>query len=36
MIRHHPSRELLMDYASGAALPGADLVVASHIAFCRP
>lgn len=35
MIRHHPSRELLMDYASGAALPGAALVVASHIAFCR-
>ncbi len=35
MIRHHPPRELLMDYASGSALPGIALVVATHAASCR-
>lgn len=38
MIRHHPPAEILEDYARGALLPGAALVVACHLhdcALCR-
>jgi putative transcriptional regulator len=34
MIRHHPSPELLADYARGAMDEGLALVVACHIAAC--
>lgn len=34
MITHHPSDELLADYARGALYAGAALVVACHIARC--
>jgi putative transcriptional regulator len=34
MIRHHPSAELLADYARGTLDPGARLTVACHIHDC--
>jgi putative transcriptional regulator len=34
MIRHHPSPELLADYARGALVEGVALVVACHVAGC--
>lgn len=34
MIRHHPSADLLADYARGTLNPGARLVVACHIDNC--
>jgi len=34
MIRHHPSPELLLDYAAGALDEAVALVVAGHVALC--
>lgn len=34
MIQHHPSAEILAEYAGGALHPGAMLVVACHIESC--
>lgn len=34
MIRHHPSPELLLDYAAGALDEAIALVVAGHVALC--
>lgn len=34
MISHHPSTEILLDYAAGAIGEGPALVVASHAAMC--
>lgn len=34
MIRHHPSPELLLDYATGALAEAVGLVVAGHVALC--
>jgi putative transcriptional regulator len=34
MIRHHPSPELLLDYATGALDEAVALVVAGHVALC--
>jgi putative transcriptional regulator len=34
MIRHHPSPELLLDYATGALDEAVGLVVAGHVALC--
>lgn len=34
MIRHHPSADLLADYARGTLNPGARLVVACHVHNC--
>lgn len=34
MIRHHPSADLLADYARGTLSPGARLLVACHIHDC--
>lgn len=33
-IKHHPSDELLMDYASGAAAEAWGLAIATHLALC--
>jgi putative transcriptional regulator len=33
-IRHHPSDELLLDYASGALGEGWSLAIATHLALC--
>ncbi len=33
-IRHHPSEELLLDYASGALAEGWSLAIATHLALC--
>lgn len=33
-IRHHPSEELLLDYASGALGEGWSLAIAAHLALC--
>jgi len=35
MIRHHPSGDILADYASGALRAGAALVVACHVDGCE-
>lgn len=35
MITHHPSTELLVDYASGALSEGPALAVATHLALCE-
>lgn len=32
--RHHPSEDLLLDYAGGVAGQGVALIVATHLAFC--
>lgn len=34
-IRHHPREETLAAYAAGTLPPGAALVVAAHLGFCR-
>lgn len=34
MIAHHPSIDMLLDYATGSLPTGTRLVVASHAAFC--
>lgn len=34
MITHHPSEDLIFDYATGAMGEGPALVVASHVAMC--
>ena len=33
-VKHHPSDELLLDYASGALDEGWSLAVATHLALC--
>lgn len=35
MIKHHPSKEILLDYAAGAIGEGPALAVATHAAMCR-
>ncbi len=35
MIKHHPDKEILLDYAAGALGEGPALAVASHAALCR-
>lgn len=35
MIRHHPSDDLLFDYATGALAEPSALAIAVHIALCR-
>lgn len=35
MITHHPSKEILLDYAAGALGEGPALAVATHAAMCR-
>ncbi|HKY19023.1 MAG TPA: ChrR family anti-sigma-E factor [Rhizomicrobium sp.] len=35
MIRHHPSEELLLAYAGGAADEASSLIVAVHMAYCE-
>lgn len=34
MIRHHPEKALLLDYAAGASPEPVALIVAVHLAFC--
>jgi putative transcriptional regulator len=34
MIKHHPSDETLLRYASGSLEPGPGIVVAVHLSFC--
>ncbi|WP_444942049.1 ChrR family anti-sigma-E factor [Microbulbifer sp. ZKSA004] len=34
MIRHHPDKNLLLEYASGSLPKGASLVVSAHIQMC--
>lgn len=34
MIKHHPNKEILLDYAAGALAEGPALAVATHAAMC--
>lgn len=35
MIKHHPQKEILLDYAAGALTEGPALAIATHVAMCR-
>lgn len=34
IVSHHPSDELMLDYAAGATGPGLELAIATHLTFC--